>query len=96
MKIISKAHFERMEMMCKTFAEQSKSDSLFLPEYETSEEINRMISSIDKPTDSDFNEIIDIIKNIDTKEHYDGSQWYDYKIHLNALLRENGFKLNII
>ena len=96
MEIISKEHFKRMEMMCKTFAEKSKSNSLFLPEYETSEKINGMICSINKPTESDFNKIIDLIKKTDLKEHYNGSQWYDYKIHLNALLRENGFKSNII
>jgi hypothetical protein len=96
MKTISKEHFERMEMMCETFADKSKMDSLFIPEFETSEEINEMIRSINKPTESDFNKIIDLIKKTDLREHYDGSQWHDYKIHLNALLRYNGFKSNFI
>ncbi|WP_179317985.1 hypothetical protein [Winogradskyella undariae] len=96
MKVISKEHFGRMEMMCRAFGNKSKSNSLFLTEYKASEEINEMISSINKPTQSDFEKIVGVIKNTDSTKHYNGSQWYDYKIHLNALLRENGFESNII
>ncbi|MDO6803971.1 hypothetical protein Q4595_16085 [Wenyingzhuangia sp. 1_MG-2023] len=85
-----------MEMMCRTFGNKSKSDSLFLPEYRTSEKINELIQLIEKPTQSEFEKIVDLIKNTDKMEHYNGSQWYDYKIHLNAILRENGFESNII
>lgn len=96
MKIISKEHLERMEMMCKTFGDNSKRNSLFLPEYKASKEINQMIHSIERLNKCDLDKIVDLIKKTDTTEHYDGSQWYDYKIHLNALLIENGFKSNII
>jgi hypothetical protein len=96
MKTISKEHFGRMKLMCANFAEKSKSNALFLPEYETSKKINQMIESINKPTASDFNKIVDLIKTTDIKEHYNGAQWFDYKIHLNALLRDNGFNAHII
>jgi len=96
MKIISPEHFERMEMMSRNFGAKSKSNSLFLSEHEISKEINGMIRSIKKPTETEFKNIVELIKSIDNTEHYDGSQWYDYKIHLNAILRINGFELNII
>ena len=83
-------------MMCRKFESNSKKDKLFLSEYEISKEINKMIKLIDKPTQSDFYKIEELIKNIDKTEHYNGSQWYDYKIHLNALLGENGFKSSLI
>ena len=96
MKKISEVHFERMNMMCRTFESNSKNDILYLPEYETSKEINEMIKLIENPTQADFHKIEELIKNIDKIEHHNGSQWYDYKIHLNALLGENGFKSSII
>ncbi|GAK77272.1 hypothetical protein JCM19296_2879 [Nonlabens ulvanivorans] len=82
-------------MMCRMFESNSKNDKLYLPEYEISNEINEMIKLIDNPTQSDFHKIEELIKNIDKTEHHNGSQWYDYKIHLNALLLENGFKSSI-
>ncbi|WP_289046520.1 hypothetical protein [uncultured Olleya sp.] len=83
-------------MMCRKFESNSKKDKLFLPEYEISKEINEMIQLIDKPSQSDFEKIEELIKSLNSIEHYNGSQWYDYKIHLNAILRENGFDSNII
>lgn len=96
MKIISKEHFERMEKMCKNFGDKSKIDSMFLPEFISSKEINQMIILIEKPKETDFKKILDLIKNTDTEEHFGGSMWHDYKIHLNALLKENGFNSNIV
>ena len=55
-----------------------------------------MIKLIKNPTLSDFYKIEELTKNIDKTEHHNGSQWYDYKIHLNDLLVENGFKSSII
>ncbi|GAA3592614.1 hypothetical protein Q4Q39_05695 [Flavivirga amylovorans] len=96
MKRISVEHFGRMNMMTRTFESNSKSNKLYLPEYEVSNEINKMIKLIEKPSQSDFKKIERLIKEIDKTEHHNGSQWYDYKIHLNAVLRENGFNSNII
>lgn len=96
MKIISKEHFEQMEMLSKAFGVKSEIDSLFLPEFITSKEINQMIILIERPTETDFKKILDLIKKTDKEEHFGGSMWHDYKIHLNALLRENGFNSNIV
>ena len=85
-----------MNMMCRTFESNSKKDILYLSEYEISKKINEMIKLIKNPTLSDFYKIEELTKNIDKTEHHNGSQWYDYKIHLNDLLVENGFKSSII
>ena len=93
MKIISNEHFERMNMMCRTFELNSKHNELFKPEYEISKEINRLIEIIEVPTEADFKKIEDLIVSINSTKHHNGSQWYDYKIHLTALLRANGANL---
>lgn len=95
MKVISKEHFERMEMMSKIFGTKSKSNPLYLLEYKVSKKINQLINDIESPKSSDFKIITDLINNINKTEHHNGSQWLDYKIHLNAVLRENGFDSNI-
>ena len=46
--------------------------------------------------DNDIEKIENLIKDINRIEHHNGLQWYDYKIHLNALIRENGYNSNII
>lgn len=96
MKIISEEHFKRMEMMCKTFHSKSKNDDLFKTEYVVSKQINHLIKTISRPNKSDFENIVKLIKDVEKTEHYDGSQWFDYKIHLNAILKENGYEFNII
>ncbi|CAL2101239.1 conserved protein of unknown function [Tenacibaculum sp. 190130A14a] len=96
MKIISNKHFEQMEIMCRNFEERSKNNLLFLPQHKVSKKINSLIRSIEKPTDLELNTIADLVKNIENIEHYGGSAWHDYKIHVNAILKENGFKFNII
>lgn len=85
-----------MKIMCDYFEAKSKSNPLFIPEYKASKEVNRMIRTYDKPTDVEFNKIIDLIKDVDKVPHQNGIQWFDYKIHLNATLRKNGFESNIL
>ena len=95
MKIISEEHFKRMEMMSRYFKEKSIINSAYLPEYKISEEINKMICKIEKPILSDFEKIVELMKNIENTDHYGGSHWHDYQIHLNAILKENGFEPNM-
>jgi len=96
MNILSEEHFDRMCMMCKKFNIQSKEENLFLPEYLASKEINEIIKRIENLAELDFKTIIEIIKKTENSNHYSGSLWYDYKIHLSAILKENGFKSSII
>ena len=48
-----------------------------------------MIDEIKNPIQSDFIEIHKIIKNIDDKDLHGGIDWYDYKLHVRSLLKEN-------
>ncbi|MEG1592099.1 hypothetical protein [Chryseobacterium sp.] len=82
---------ERMEMMCKTFQSNSEKYPEFLPEFEASQSINNILQQSINLTTENYNDILKILKNIDLLKHYDGSGWYDYKLHLNSVLRNKGF-----
>lgn len=82
---------ERMEMMCKSFQLNSEKYPEFLPEFEASQSINNILKQSINLTAENYNDILRILKNIDLLKHYDGSGWYDYKLHLNSVLRNKGF-----
>lgn len=92
MKIVSEEHFERMQMMCRVFGDNSIVNKKYLPEYEASKSVNVLIRLTENPDTSDFDKIIQILKEVDNTPHINGSQWLDYKIHVMATLRENGCK----
>ncbi len=88
MKKVSGEYFKRMELMSSSFENQSKVDSMFLPEYKVSKEINDIIRSTEKLSELDIERIEKLISEIDDAEHYNGSQWNDYKMHLRTLLSD--------
>jgi hypothetical protein len=86
-----KIQFERMQMMCSTFKLNSEKHVDFLPEFKASESINGILQQSDILTTENYHEILKILREIDLTKHYDGSQWLDYKIHLNAFLTHKGY-----
>jgi hypothetical protein len=90
-----KEHFDRMQMMCNTFKDNSNTNAEYLPEFMGSKSINDILQNSTKLETEDVNDILKILVNVDLSNHYNGSQWYDYKIHLNALLQEKGFDVAI-
>jgi hypothetical protein len=82
---------ERMKMMCKSFQSSSEKYPDFIPEFEASKSINDILQQSISLTTENYNDILKILKNIDLTKHYDGSGWYDYKLHLNSVLRHKGF-----
>lgn len=79
-------------MICRIFGERSVSDKDYLPEYEAAKSINAIIRDVAEPQLSDFLAINKILKEVDNVLHADGSAWFDYKLHVGATLRINGFK----
>jgi len=90
-----KEHFERMQMMCRTFQSAAEKYADFQPEFIASKSINDILQKSNTLTNEGFIEILKILTDIDLTKHKDGSQWYDYKIHLNALLGQKGYDSNI-
>jgi hypothetical protein len=86
-----KLQMERMKMMSKSFQSNSEKYPEFLPEFEASQSINHILQQSINLTTDNYSEILKILKNIDLLKHYDGSGWYDYKLHLNSVLTHKGF-----
>ena len=86
-----KLQIERMEMMSKSFPANSEKYPEFLPEFEAAQSINHILQQSTILTTDNYNEILKILNNIDLLKHYDGSGWYDYKLHLNSVLKHKGF-----
>lgn len=72
------------------FHEQSKTNPMFAPEFEASAAI---IERIEKgfSLQKDADEVISIYNSLKTVEHYNGSGWFDFGIHLKGYLRSAGF-----
>ena len=85
-----KLQIERMEMMCKSFQTNSEKYPEFLPEF-ASQSINHILQQSINLTAENYNDILKILNNIDLIKHYEGSGWYDYKLHLNSVLKHKGF-----
>ena len=92
MKIVSEEHFQRMQMMCRVFEANSRTREEYLPEFKASKAINELIEKVAKPSTGDFLAILNILNDLDNVQHKNGSQWFDYKIHVSATLRANGFE----
>lgn len=67
---------------------------LFLPEYNASIEINKIIQKGNKETLANAEEIIKIYNSVNEIDHYNGSGWMDYQILLLNLIKQSG--VNVI
>nr|WP_199000731.1 hypothetical protein [Flavobacterium sp. ASV13] len=93
MKICSQQHFDNMQMMCQYFESKSKDNDLYLPEFTTSKSINDIIKYEENSTEG-IQKILKSLAKIEKMEHHNDVHWLDYKIHIMAVLRENGYKEN--
>lgn len=85
--------FDEMNMICKKLKLSSQRNFLFEPEFNISLKINNEIKKLEKVTQSNAIKLIDLFNEINNIEHYDGSAWLDYKIHLASFLSINGHKV---
>jgi len=67
---------------------------LFKPEFLAAERINNIIETSDIFSRQSANEMLEIINDVDKVNHYNGTGWMDYKMHLNHFLKTNGIKVN--
>jgi hypothetical protein len=85
-------NFERMKLFCNKFEQSSMGNAAFYPEYVTSKKINEMVESIPNFSKSDAEKVVDILNKMYQVEHYDGSMWLDYRIHVAKMLSMKGFR----
>jgi hypothetical protein len=87
---------ERMHMMCKVFQSRAETETDSLPKFKASESINQILLNSEALTNKDITEILRLLATVESTKHANGSQWLDYKIHLNSLLVHHGFKKSSI
>lgn len=80
-----------MQQMCRVLGERSQTDQEYLPEFAAAHSVNEQLQTITDPDKDDFNRIVRLLADIDRVPHANGSLWFDYKIHVMAMLRVNGF-----
>lgn len=91
MQIVSEEHFARMQMMCRYFKSQSETQELSMPEYQASKAINEIILGSDQDLSRATASIRNVLSELDLVAHKNDVHWYDYRLHVNAVLRENKF-----
>jgi uncharacterized protein (DUF58 family) len=72
------------------FERHASGNRLFVPEYKAALAIAELLEKGDAFTMEDAAKVRTIIKEVESGEHYDGSGWLDFKIHLNGWLASRG------
>lgn len=93
MKIYNQKKIQNMQMMCRYFESNSKSNKLYLPEFTISKKINDIIENEENGAKG-IQKIFKLLAEIESLEDKNDSHWHDYKIHVMCVLRENGFNEN--
>lgn len=82
---------DRMKHLEKYFKTHIEDNILFESEYLAMCEINKYALK-DKITKGDLIKIIEIFNSTNKKPHYNGSGWFDLRLHLHGLIKKNGFE----
>lgn len=91
--IVKGRPFEILLHLCHYFERNIENSKLFKPEFLAAESIKTLIQSRTALSEQDVNQIIQIVRETDCSEHYDGSGWFDYKNHLIVFLKNNGYDI---
>ena len=86
---------QRMKSLENYFKHHSQTEELFLPEFEAAKKINQ-IALKSELSASDFKQIVQIFNTTNLKSHYSGSGWFDFKLHIQTLLRQNNVKFETL
>lgn len=61
----------------------------FEPEYRCAKAINEKLEDLKCLTRKDAEEILKIYNETNSGEHYDGSAWFDFQLHLRMLFKHD-------
>ncbi|MCP2029791.1 hypothetical protein L1276_004985 [Flavobacterium sp. HSC-32F16] len=93
MKKYTQQHFENMQMMCSYFESNSKNNEFYLPEFTASKKINDIIENEENSFEGVM-KILELLAEIDNLKLKKDVHWFDYKLHVLSVLRQNGFSEN--
>lgn len=86
---------ERMEQLKLYFNRHSSENCAFEPEYEAASQV---LAIVEKETlhKKDWDEIIRLYNETNTKPHYNGAGWFDFSMQIMTLLRQNGITHQVL
>lgn len=82
---------DRMKHLEKYFKIHIEDNILFEPEYLAMREINKYALK-ENITKDDLIKILEIYNYTNRKPHYNGSGWFDLRLHIHGLIKKNGFE----
>lgn len=77
------------------FQRCSQDNELFKPEFECARAIRHKVESVKRLTTKQAKDVLKIYNEANAGQHYDGSGWKDYQLHLRHLLTVDTFKIEI-
>src|SRR5689334_23269189 len=83
-----------MISICNYFEKNSGKQPLFKPELEAVKKINELLTNALEITKQLAFEVITLYNDVNTLEHYNGSGWYDYKLHLIQFFNNHGIEVS--
>ena len=78
---------ERMRRIEGYFSRNIATHELFQPEFECAHAINNLLEQNENLTTTIVEDILSIYNKTNTAEHYAGSGWFDYQLHLMHILK---------
>jgi len=86
---------DRMRSLENYFKRNIENSSLFEPEYLAAKQIN-LIAFKKTIMKEDLDQIIQIYNNVNSSEHYNGSGWMDFRLHIQGLIKLSGLDFQIL
>ena len=81
----------RMKGLARYFADNIKNNPLFTPEMEASREIYKILAENSILSENHLLDIVSAFNKVIGMDHYNGSGWLDFKLHLQKLFRDHGY-----
>ena len=86
---------KRMKKIEDYFLRQSSDNKSFEPELHCAKIIREKVGEVIQLTAKDADEILEIFNETNAGQHYNGSAWMDYQLHLRHLLTLDNLKIEI-
>jgi hypothetical protein len=86
---------KRMKKIGGCFQQHSLDNDLFQPEFLCAKTIREKVETLGHLTTRDAEDILKIINKTNTGQHYNGSGWSDYQLHLKKLFTVDDLKVDI-
>lgn len=81
----------RMKSIENYFKRHSKTDNLFIAEYEAAQKIN-YIALKKEISENEIRAIVEIFNDVNLQSHYNGSAWFDFRLQIETLIVNNNLK----